>query len=71
MVLAEVIGTVVASAKTDWIVDPTFLLVQEVDALGKRTGEPLVVLDLLGTRKGEMVLVSQGSSARQTDITKD
>ena len=71
MMLAEVIGTVVAERMTDWISSPVFLLVQEVDRARKRVGEPLVALDPLGANRGEIVLVSQGSSCRQTDETKD
>ena len=71
MILAEVVGTVVSERMTDWIKDPVFLLVHEVDRLGQRVGQPLVVLDVLGAGHGEVVLISQGSSCRQTDETRD
>ncbi len=56
---------------SNWLTEPVFLHVSEVDAGGKRVGAPFVALDLVGAREGEVVLVSQGSSARQTDGTKD
>lgn len=78
MILAEVVGTVVTNRLANWIQgdasalpDPSLLLIQEVGAAGARAGQPFVALDLVGARQGERVLVSQGSSVRQTDGTKD
>ncbi len=71
MILAKVTGSVVAGNKTDWIENPVFLLVNEIDSSGKETGHPFIALDLLGTGRGEIVLISQGSSSRQTEDTKD
>jgi len=71
MIQAEVIGTVVCERKADWYVDPVFLIVQEVSSEGKKVGKPLVALDPIGARSGERVLVSQGSSVRQTEATRD
>ena len=72
MILGEVIGTVVADHKTAGLEKPVFLLVREVDpANGTHRGEALVVYDPLGARQGEIVMVAQGSSVRQTEETKD
>ncbi len=71
MILAEVVGTVVTNQLSSWLESPTLLLIQEVSSAGKRAGRPFVALDLIGARQGERVLISQGSSVRQTDHTKD
>ena len=71
MILAEVTGNIVCERLTDWLERPVFLSVAEVDSAGKRVGAPFVALDLVGARHGEVVLISQGSSVRQTDETKD
>ena len=71
MILAEVTGNIVCEHLTDWLTEPVFLSVAEVDAGGKRVGSPFVALDLVGAKHGEVVLISQGSSVRQTDGTKD
>lgn len=69
MLLARVVGTVVASQKNDGIRGGKYLLVQTCDTRGKAKGEYLVALDLVGCGRGEVVLISQGSSARQTEFT--
>lgn len=69
MLLARVVGTVVASQKNDGIQGGKYLLVQACDTRGKAKGEYLVALDLVGCGRGEVVLISQGSSARQTEFT--
>jgi len=73
MLLADVIGTVITDVLASTIEEnnPTFLIVAEVTATGEQTGETLVALDLMGASKGERVLISQGSSVRQTIDTKD
>ena len=71
MILAQVIGTVVTENLTDWLESPAFLLVEPIDSNGKPNGDAIVVLDLIGANREEIVLVSQGSSVRQTDSTKD
>lgn len=71
MILAKVVGTVVTGKISDWIADPSLLLVQEIKTNGEKNGTTLVALDPIGARSGEHVLVSQGSSVRQTDETRD
>ncbi len=71
MVLARVVGNVVVERKTEWIDAPVFLLVAPVNRAGKRVGSPLVALDPLGAKQGELVMLTQGSSCRQTEGTKD
>ena len=71
MILAEVAGTVVSEARADGMESPVYLLVVPVLPGGKPAGSAMIALDIIGAGKGEMVLVSQGSSTRQTEFTVD
>lgn len=66
MQLARVAGTVVATESVDGIDRPTYLIVDPCDAAGRGSGTHLVALDTVGAGFDEIVLVAQGSSARQT-----
>lgn len=46
-------------------------MVEFVDLDGKPTGNIVVAVDSVGAGEGEIVLTAAGSSARQTNITKD
>jgi microcompartment protein CcmK/EutM len=69
MVLARVIGTVVASRKEPKAEGWKLLLVQPLDQHGQNTGVPVVATDVVGAGETEIVLVAAGSSARQTKLT--
>jgi len=69
MVLAKVVGTVVASRKEPTLEGLRFLLVRVVDERGQETGANVVAADAVGAGPGEIVLVAAGSSARQTTMT--
>jgi microcompartment protein CcmK/EutM len=69
MTLARVRGTVVATLRSDGITDPRFLLVEECDQKGSGRNEFLVALDLVGAERGQLVLLTQGSSCRWTCAT--
>ena len=71
MILAEVAGTVVASARADKMDSPVYKLVTPCTPDGKPAGTPIIALDITGAGPGEIVLVSQGSSVRQTEHTID
>lgn len=73
MILARVIGTVVATRKEERLVGAKLLIVQPVATLdpGRDDGKPLVAIDAVGAGPGEIVMVCSGSSARQTARTKD
>lgn len=71
MVMAKVVGTVVASRKEDELVGLKLLLVRACDADGTPSGVPIVAVDAVGAGVGEFVLYVSGSSARQTKVTKD
>ncbi len=71
MLLGKVVGTVVATRKEPTLDGSTFLLVRGMDAEGKATSSLVVAVDAMGAGVGEVVLYASGSSARQTDMTKD
>jgi microcompartment protein CcmK/EutM len=72
MVLGLVIGTVVSTRKEEELKSLKFLLVKPCDPSGKPvSGTPVVAVDAVGAGVGEVVLYASGSSARQTQVTKD
>lgn len=64
MIIAKVMGSAVATLKHDLLKTTKLLLVSPADAKGNVTGEPFLAVDLVGAGQGELVIVSQGSSAR-------
>ncbi len=71
MVFARVTGTVVCTTKDEKLVGAKLMLVQPVDVAGAAKGTPLVAVDAVGAGEGELVLLVQGSSARQTSRTQN
>ncbi|GMU21135.1 MAG: hypothetical protein AMXMBFR13_12280 [Phycisphaerae bacterium] len=74
MFIGKVVGSVVATQKVKSVVGKKLLLVDVVNAKGSEmvsTGRSAVVIDTVGAGEGELVLVTQGSSARLTDMTSD
>jgi ethanolamine utilization protein EutN len=74
MFIGKVTGSVVATQKIDSVVGLKLLLVQAYNIEGtslKVTPRTAVAADTLGAGEGEFVLVTQGSSARLTDRTKN
>ena len=69
MLLAKVVGTVVATQKEASITGLKLLLVHPVDEAGRPVGGQLVAADAVGAGLDEIVLVASGSSARQTTAT--
>jgi microcompartment protein CcmK/EutM len=69
MVFARVTGNVVCTLKDEKLVGTKLMLVQPVDLTGAAKGNPLVAVDAVGAGEGELVLLVQGSSARQTSRT--
>lgn len=70
MVLGIVIGTVVATQKDKKLVGGKLLVVQEMGVDGVPKERYAVAMDSVGAGIGEVVLVTNGSSARYTDLTK-
>lgn len=71
MVLAKVIGTVWATRKDEKLVGMKLQIVRPVDLEYKLKDGFLVAVDAVGAGVGEIVLVAQGSSARQTILTEN
>ncbi|MGM0366984.1 MAG: EutN/CcmL family microcompartment protein [Actinomycetota bacterium] len=71
MVLSEVIGNVVCTQKDKSLNGKKLLIVKAIDLDGKRLDPFVVAVDLVGVGIGEKVLVVNGSSARQTDLTRE
>jgi microcompartment protein CcmK/EutM len=71
MLLGRVTGTVVASRKEPLIEGWKMLVVRQLDAEGKEGSNYVVAADAVGAGVGEVVLYATGSSARQTETTKD
>jgi microcompartment protein CcmK/EutM len=69
MLLAKVVGTVVATRKEASLEGLKLLLVRPVDEQGREVGNQLVAADAVGAGPEEIVLVASGSSARQTKST--
>jgi len=65
MIFARVAGTVVATVRSDGIPGAKFLLVELCDPQGRGRKDYLVALDGIGAGPGELVMVTQGPSARQ------
>jgi microcompartment protein CcmK/EutM len=71
MLLGRVTGTVVASRKEPLTEGWKLLVVRQLDAEDKETGGYVVAADAVGAGVGEVVLYASGSSARNTEITRD
>ena len=71
MLFARVVGNVVCTHKDDKLVGSKLLLVQPVGLDDKPRGNVLVGIDSIGSGEGELVLLVQGSSARQTQRTEN
>ena len=66
MYLARIEGTLIAAAKHETLRGVRFLIGQRIEADGTAGGEPLVMIDRLGARRGSTVIVStDGDIARQ------
>src|SRR6202162_5009965 len=71
MLLAKVVGTVVSTRKDAGIESLRFLFLREVTPESIKEGGFVVANDAVGCGAGEYVLYASGSSARQTEVTKD
>jgi microcompartment protein CcmK/EutM len=71
MLLGRVVGTLVASRKDEGLVGQTFLLVRQLDLEGGESAGHVVAIDSVGAGEGDVVLWASGSSARQTESTRD
>ena len=66
-----VVGTVIATRKEEELNGLKLLLVRGLDLDGKPGSSQVVAADAVGAGVGEVVLYASGSSARQTQVTRD
>ena len=71
MQLGRVAGTLVASRKEPLMEGMKFLVLRQVGTDNTDTGTYVVAVDAVGAGVGEVVMYASGSSARQTQLTKD
>jgi microcompartment protein CcmK/EutM len=71
MLLAKIVGTVVATRKDPRLVSNKLMVVRGIDPRGKSEGNYLVAIDTVDAGVGETVLVVSGSSARMASGLKD
>ena len=71
MLIARGVGDVVSTFKDDKIIGRKLLIVREVSVENEIVGKPIVAVDTVDAGVGDVVLIAQGSSARQTNITKE
>src|SRR5262245_118391 len=71
MILAKVVGTVVATRKDERLVSNKLLIARPIDPRGKPEGSYLVAVDTVDAGFGETVLIVSGSSARMAAGMKD
>jgi microcompartment protein CcmK/EutM len=70
MFIGEVIGTVVATRKTENTQGWSLRVVRRVTTDLAPTESYVVAVDVLGASIGELVLVTVGSAARQSQLTE-
>jgi ethanolamine utilization protein EutN len=71
MLIAKVVGTVVATRKDPRLESTKLLIVRGMDPHGKPEGNYLVAVDTVDAGAGETVLVVSGSSARMAAGMKE
>jgi microcompartment protein CcmK/EutM len=71
MLIAKVIGTTVSTIKDEKLFSKKLLILRQTDESGNPAGKPYVAVDTVDAGIGDLVLTAAGSSARQTDITRD
>jgi microcompartment protein CcmK/EutM len=71
VLLAKVVGTVVATRKDPRLVSNKLMVVRGIDPRGKVEGNYLVAVDTVDAGVGETVLIVSGSSARMASGMKD
>ncbi len=71
MRIAFIIGTAVATIKVPSLKGHRLLLAREADVDGKPHGKPFVAVDTVDAGTGDLVIVTDGSSARYSELTRD
>ena len=71
MILAKIVGTVVATRKDPRLVSSKLMVARAIDPRGQPDGHYLVAIDTVDAGVGETVLIVSGSSARMASGMKD
>jgi len=71
MRIALVIGSTISTIKDEVIRGRKLLIVRNADTAGKPTGDPYIAVDTVSAGTGDLVMVTDGSSARYTNQTTD
>jgi len=71
MRIMRVVGATISTVKDEQLLGRKLMVVQETDEAGKIIGKPLVAVDTVDAGPGDLVLIAQGSSARQTELTRE
>jgi len=69
MRIALVIGSTISTIKDESIRGRKLLIVRDTDTEGKVKGEPYIAVDTVSAGAGDLVMVTDGSSARYTNQT--
>jgi len=69
MNIALVIGSTISTIKDEVIRGRKLLIVRNADTTGTPTGEPYIAVDTVSAGAGDLVMVTDGSSARFTNQT--
>jgi carbon dioxide concentrating mechanism protein CcmL len=69
MILGKVVGTIVSSSKNDGMEGSRYLLIEKTDQYGRKKGDFIVAFDPIGVANDELVMVTEGSPARETPLT--
>ena len=71
MQIALVIGSTISTIKDESIRGRKLLIVRDADTEGKPKGEPYIAVDTVSAGTGDLVIVTDGSSARYTNQTNN
>ena len=71
MLIAQVVGSVVATQKDEKLENTKLLVLRIHDHENRPKDQYVVAVDSVGAGHGDVVLYASGSSARQTTLTKD
>jgi ethanolamine utilization protein EutN len=71
MQIALVIGSTISTIKDETMRGRKLLIVRKADTTGNMIGEPFVAVDTVSAGTGDLVLITDGSSARFTNQTNN
>ena len=71
MLMAKVVGNVVATKKNETLIGYKLMVVKTIDSKLNFTGCEMVAADYVGAGVGEYVLLGKGSSVRVEDNRKN